>query len=85
MQEVGAYTTLETLLNAFCSAALEQSRGQTLSFKNRRILDLMGNHAPHTDMSLYQAFLRVVDFVSGMTDSYAVKMSHEMTGNVPIF
>jgi len=46
LHEIGAYTTLEILLNAFCGAALEQHGGRTPSFKNRRILDLLGNSAP---------------------------------------
>ena len=37
LHEIGAYTTLEILLNAFCGAALEQYGGHTPSFKNRRI------------------------------------------------
>ena len=40
------HTTLEILLNAFCGAALEQYGGHTPSFKNRRILDLLGRNAP---------------------------------------
>src|SRR3546814_20773044 len=46
LHEIGAYTTLEILLNGFCGAALEQHGGRTPSFKNRRILDLLGNNAP---------------------------------------
>src|SRR3546814_1425192 len=38
LHEIGAYTTLEILLNGFCGDALEQHGGRTPSFKNRRIL-----------------------------------------------
>ncbi|MEK1905760.1 MAG: deoxyguanosinetriphosphate triphosphohydrolase, partial [Pseudomonas sp.] len=80
LHEIGAYTTLEILLNAFCGAALEQHGGGTLSFKNRRILDLLGHNAPDPDWSLYRSFLRMIDFIAGMTDSYATEMAREMTG-----
>lgn len=80
LHEVGAYTTLEILLNAFCEAALQQHGGRTPSFKHKRILDLLGYSAPKPDWSLYQSYLRVVDFVAGMTDSYAAQMAQEMTG-----
>lgn len=80
LHEIGAYTTLEILLNAFCGASLEQRGGRSPSFKNRRILDLLGNNAPSPDASLYDAFLRVIDFIAGMTDSYATEMAREMTG-----
>lgn len=80
LHEIGAYTTLEILLNTFCSAALEQQGGRTPSFKSRRVLDLLGNNAPDPHGSLYQAFLRMIDFIAGMTDSYATEMAREMTG-----
>jgi dGTPase len=80
LHEIGAYTTLEILLNAFCGAALEQFGGHTPSFKSRRILDLLGNNAPDPQWPLHTSFLRVIDFIAGMTDSYASEMAREMTG-----
>jgi dGTPase len=80
LHEIGAYTTLEILLNAFCGAALEQHGGRTPSFKNQRILDLLGNSAPDPHWPLYRSFLRMIDFIAGMTDSYATEMAREMTG-----
>lgn len=80
LHEIGAYTTLEVLLNAFCGAAVEQCGGGTPSFKHRRILDLLGKSAPAPDASLHSAFLRMIDFIAGMTDSYASEMALEMTG-----
>jgi dGTPase len=80
LHEIGAYTTLEILLNAFCGAALEQHNGRTPSFKSRRILDLLGNNAPDPNGPLHTSFLRMIDFIAGMTDSYASDMALEMTG-----
>ncbi len=80
LHEIGAYTTLEILLEAFCGAALQQHAGRDPSFRSRRILDLLGNNAPHPGSSLYQSFLRMVDFIAGMTDSYATEMARAMTG-----
>lgn len=80
LHEIGAYTTLEILLNAFCGAALEQHKRGSLSFKNRRIFDLLGHAAPQPDWPLYNSFMRIIDFIGGMTDSYATEMAREMTG-----
>ena len=80
LHEIGAYTTLEILLNAFCGAALEQHSGRPLSFKHRRILDLLSYYAPEPGWPLYRSFMRVSDFIAGMTDSYATEMAREMTG-----
>ena len=46
----------------------------------RRILDLLAHYAPEPGWPLYQSFLRMVDFIAGMTDSYATEMAREMTG-----
>ena len=43
-------------------------------------MDLLGNSAPDPHGSLYNAFLRMIDFIAGMTDSYASEMAREMTG-----
>jgi dGTPase len=80
LHEIGAYTTLEILLNAFCGAALELHSGRALSFKHRRILDLLSYYAPEPGWPLYRSFMRVIDFIAGMTDSYATEMAREMTG-----
>ncbi|EPN39851.1 deoxyguanosinetriphosphate triphosphohydrolase-like protein, partial [Pseudomonas syringae pv. actinidiae ICMP 18807] len=69
------------LLNAFCGAAVEQFGGRTPSFKHRRILDLLGNSAPDPKAPLHASFLRMIDFIAGMTDSYAGEMAREMTGH----
>lgn len=80
LHEIGAYTTLEILLNAFCGAALEQHKTGSLSFKNQRIFDLLGQAAPQPNWTLYKSFMRIIDFIGGMTDSYATEMAREMTG-----
>lgn len=80
LHEIGAYTTLETLLNAFCGAVVEFHSGRPLSFKNRRIFDLLGNSAPQAGWTVYQSFLRIIDYIGGMTDNYASEMAREMTG-----
>ena len=83
LHEIGAYSTLETLLDAFCGAVNEQQSGQHLSFKHRRILDLMGNNAPKPDWDLYRSYLRVIDFIAGMTDLYAADMAARIRGVSP--
>lgn len=80
LHEIGAYSTLETLLNAFCGAVVQFHSGQALSFKNRRIFDLLGNSAPKPDQDIYQSFLRVIDYIGGMTDNYAAQTATSITG-----
>jgi len=82
--EIGAYSTLETLLEALCGAVAELHAGQNLSFKHQRILDLLGHTIPKPDWDPYRSYLRVVDFIAGMTDQYAADLATQIRGiNLP--
>jgi len=80
--EVGAYTTLGVLLEAFCHAVYENHslQGQSLSYRSDRIINLMGIHAPNPKIPLYQAYMRALDFISGMTDNYAAYLARQIGG-----
>ena len=40
----------------------------------------MGINAPNESDSIYTAYLRVIDFISGMTDNYATFISKQFSG-----
>ncbi len=80
--EVGAYNTLGTLLDAFCRAVHENhvQRGQGLSYRTEKIISLMGIHSPAPEVPLYRAYMRALDFISGMTDNYASYLARQIGG-----
>lgn len=92
--EVGCYSTFDVLLREFCSAALSQAQvlGDTsgeskLKWKSAHVLRLLGDHAPaannapiNTSWTPYQCTRRVIDFVGGMTDNYAVYIAKQLQG-----
>lgn len=78
--EIGAFSTLGTLLDVFCHAVFEQHHNEHPSFRARRVLDLMGANAPDAHTSLYHAYMRVLDYVGGMTDNYATYLAHQIGG-----
>lgn len=80
--EVGAYTTLGILLNAFSEAVYEQyiTQGKHLGYRSEKVLRLMGIHAPAANASLYEAYRRMLDFISGMTDNYATYLARQIGG-----
>jgi len=78
--EVGAYSVLEELLSAFCAAVHQFHQGKGLSYKNQRVIELMEYRAPKADWSLYQCYMRVIDFIAGMTDRYAIRMAQQISG-----
>lgn len=78
--EVGAYATLGVLLDAFCYAVHGLYQDAPLSFRHQRVLSLMEYNLPTADWSPYQAYMRVLDFIGGMTDNYAQYLAQQMGG-----
>jgi dGTPase len=81
--EVGSYATLAVLLENFLGAVRECVTSGKATFRNRRIIELMGRSAPASDWDLYEAYMRALDFISGMTDSYAAEMARQFSGYQP--
>ncbi|GAB2720861.1 deoxyguanosinetriphosphate triphosphohydrolase [Halomonas garicola] len=80
--EIGAYTTLGILLEAFIGAAHELHHDGELSFKHQRVLALIGENTPQQEWPLYASYRRMLDFIGGMTDHYAVDLAQEMGGRL---
>lgn len=91
--EIGCYSTFDALLSEFCVAALSQAavlndraKETTFSWKSSHLMQLLGNHAPTRSFAPadgwtpYQCLRRVIDFVAGMTDNYAVYLSSQFRG-----
>ena len=79
--EIGCYTAIGILLEAFCGAVREKALSNTaLSYKSQRVLRLMGVHAPKQGDDLYKSLLKVTDYISGMTDNYASYMAKQIGG-----
>ena len=81
--EIGSYSTLGVLLEAFLSAVRERVLNGEATFRNQRVLELMGRSAPAKDWTLYQAYMRAIDFISGMTDNYAAQLARQFAGYHP--
>lgn len=90
--ELGAYSSFGTLLDAFCRAAIdhaqhlrEPQQESSLEWKSELVLKLLGDHAPNevnapqaVTWSKYQCLRRVIDYVSGMTDNYALYIAKQL-------
>ena len=79
--EIGSYTAIGTLLRVFCQAVKERVSGKRkLSYRTDRALSMMGINAPQEGDNLYKSYMKVTDYVSGMTDSYATYMARQFGG-----
>jgi len=88
--EIGAYNTIATLLKVMCQASDELlTTGKASNFRSSRVLDLIGPNTFHPlirdektcpNTPRYLALMRVLDFVSGMTDNYAMHLAKQFSG-----
>ncbi len=73
--EVAGYNVIGGLLKAFVGAVLEPGHS-----RSRNLLQLMPRQFPIMGQSLYHDVQSVVDFISGMTDLYALDLYRKITG-----
>jgi len=78
--EIGSYGVYKRLLDTFIPAIYHSQLGKTVSYKEERALVIMNSHSKACD-NLYISYLCAVDFISGMTDSYATFLSAQFAGN----
>ena len=80
--EIAIHSMMDILLTNFCTAALELTHGQNISFRTKKICDLMGTTAIPKDSTTFEAYHRVLDYISGMTDNYAVHIATQLSGSI---
>lgn len=79
-REAAGYEVLGGLLDTFISAYNEAYKGK-LSPKNRAVINILPNRITRKiDDDLYNRLLSITDFVSGMTDSFAVSLFRRIKG-----
>jgi dGTPase len=79
-REVAGYEVLGGLLDTFINAYNEAYEGK-ISSKHRAVLALLPNRiTEEISGDLYLRLLRIIDFVSGMTDSFAVSLFRKIKG-----
>ncbi len=73
--EIAGYKILGTLLEAFITAVVEPD-----GFLSQKLLTLIPSQYQNSDDSMYGKIQSVVDFVSGMTDLFALNLYRKITG-----
>jgi len=73
--EIAGYKILGTLLEAFIGAVVEPD-----DFLSKKLLSLIPTQYQNPDDTLYGKIQSVVDFVSGMTDLFALNLYRKITG-----
>mgnify|MGYP003526069079 FL=1 len=80
--EVGSYTTLSTVLDAFIAGVYDYREKGASSYRADRIVRLIGQAKIGQTVTTAEAYHQVLDFVSGMTDNYATYLARQIGGLV---
>ncbi len=82
--EIAVHSIMDILLTNFCTAALEVTCEYHLSFKTEKICELMGATAIQQDSTTFDAYHRVLDYISGMADNYAAHIAAQFSESLKI-
>ena len=78
--EIGSYSLYKRILDAFIPVCHQFKTDKPLTYRQEQALSLMDTNAPNPDDDLYTAYLRVIDFITGMTDPRATFLSKQLSG-----
>jgi dGTPase len=88
-REIASYKIIHGLLQEFCSAAESENfskRGNSQSYENKLYKSISSNYRfvyetySKYDSDIYLKYQLINDFISGMTDTYAMKLFQKFTG-----
>ncbi len=78
--EIASFGCLGQILDLIVPAVHAALTHETLSAKNRLTLELLKDNPIHDNDSLYQGYMKVLDFVGGLTDNSAGRLASELSG-----
>lgn len=84
--QAAGFEVIGGLLEIFCDAIIEKYHfGNTLSARNKNIMRMFpAKFLPEDGAKEYHCVLAAIDFISGMTDSYAISLYRKIKGmNLP--
>jgi len=81
LTEIATFPCLGSILDLLVPAAYALIAEKQLATRQSLALELLKKHNPILpEDSLYQAYMKILDFVGGMTDNSAAKMAQDLSG-----
>ena len=80
VHELASFSCIGLLLDVLIPAAHEYMVSGSLKKRHRLALNLLDNNPITQEDSLYLAYMKILDFVGGMTDNYAAQTAQELSG-----
>ena len=96
--ELASYAVTGRLLDEFVRAAIIFSEAYArnpasprIDSKTETLINMLGDHRPHrrnapagADWTAHQCVRRMIDFISGMTDDFAIRVSRQLSGQLEL-
>ncbi len=80
MTEIASFPCIGAILDALVPAAFAYVNGGELGVRNGMILELLEDEPLTPEDDLYMAYMKILDFVGGMTDNSAAQMARDLSG-----
>lgn len=80
MTSIAAFPCLASVLDLLVPAAYQFIKGQTLTTRHSLALELLADEPLEEGDSYYTAYMKILDFVGGMTDNTAARIARELSG-----
>lgn len=80
LTSIAAFPCLASVLDLLVPAVHQWVQNKQLSPRHSLALELLTDEPLEQDDSLYTAYMKILDFVGGMTDNTAAKMARELSG-----
>lgn len=80
VHELAAFPCLGSILNLLIPAVHACVHTGDLTVQQSLALELLENDSIQREDGLYLAYMKVLDFIGGMTDNYAAKTARELSG-----
>ena len=79
--EIGSHSCIDIIMKSLVEAINQfKENPSKMTFKSKRLFKLMGDNKPVENDSYYNCYMKINDFISGMTDNYATFIAGQING-----
>lgn len=80
MTELAGFPCLGSILDLLVPAAYHFLSDGQMNARQKIALELFADHPIQKSDTLYEAYMKILDFIGGMTDNYAAQTARELSG-----
>lgn len=79
--EIGSHSCLDNIMRSLVEAVNQfKNDSEKRTFKSKHLFKLMGDKQPNKEDAHYNCYMKINDYVSGMTDNYATFIAGQISG-----